>query len=157
MPTVVRLQPTMSYGYFPLIVLFLILVLSLVLKSVIKKKKRKEGLAHAEGNGSKVISPVPVTVQDRYIKELRKVLKDYNGNKRDERECYQLLSYYLRAFFKEYAGINVESKTLAEIRGLSTPKLEALIEEYYECEFAPDKTGDVEKIVEKTISEIRNW
>jgi len=155
MPTTVHLQGTVSYGVIVLWILFFILISPLIIRKV---NKRKAAKAEKEAKKQPIkIKKIPPSVKERYVGHLNKVLADYKDGKIDNRNGYQLLSFYLRAFFKEYSGVDLTKKTLAEIRQTSTPVLESLIEEYYECEFAPDADGDLEQSVKKTINRINNF
>lgn len=155
MPTVVKLQPTFSYGLVPLWVLFIVLISPLLLSM---REKRKEKRAMREQN---ILRPakqaVPPSVKRSYVNKLTWLGKEYKDGERDSRDCYQLLSVYIREFVKEYAGIDVTKKTLAEIRGQKLPELEKLIEEYYACEFAPDVSGNIELSIERTKMVINSW
>lgn len=153
MPTTVALQGTVAYGAIPLWILFFILISPLI-KKRINKKKAKKAVKEAP---KPAIKKVPLSVKEKYVVELNRMLEEYETKKRDEKESYQLLSHFLREFFHEYAGIDVTRKTLAEIRGINNPKLERLVEEFYACEFAPDVRGNIKASVERTIKEINNW
>jgi len=153
-PTTVTLQNTMSYGLIPLWILFLMLISPLLIKLKNKKKKKTEVKQEKKKTELK---PVPRPVKESYVNELHRLFNDYSKGRRDSRDCYQLLSVYIREFVNEYAGVDVTNKTLAEIRGVKIPKLEKLIEEYYACEFAPDVTGNIENAILRTIQTIKEW
>lgn len=154
MPTTIHLQGTVSYGFLPIFILFLILLSPLFIRRY--KKKHSKEKKKAEGSKA-VVKKLPPTVKEKYTQQLQGMLLDYKGGKRDKRDSYQLLSFFLREFFYEYAGIDVTRKTLAEIRGIKNSRLERLIEEFYACEFAPDADGDIELAIKRTIQSIENW
>ncbi|MDO4187348.1 MAG: hypothetical protein Q4D29_00015 [Lachnospiraceae bacterium] len=156
MPTTVNLQGTVSYGLIPIWILFIILI-SPLLKRIYEKKRRKKEEKKAMATAMPKVKKVPPSVKERYIEQLDGILLDYKEGKRDKRDSYQLLSFFLREFFNEYTGIDVTRKTLAEIRGVANPVLISLIEEFYACEFAPDADGDIEKSITNTIKKIKQW
>lgn len=75
----------------------------------------------------------------------------------EPRKGYQLLSRLVRNFVKEYANVDVTTKTLAEIRSMGFPVLTALVEEYYAPEFSLDEEGNVLESIDKTIKAIKSW
>ena len=153
MPTTISLQGTASYGVLILYILFFILISPLILRFIKKRKAKK--------NKKKKVTPqvkkIPPTIKERYEKQLLSIIDDYKSEKIDEREGYQLLSKFLREFFKEYAGVDVTTKTLAQIRGINNSRLEKLIEEFYEYEFSPDSNGDIVGAVKRTIQSVKHW
>lgn len=153
MPTTVELQGAMSHGLIPLWILFFVLISPLIIKY---RKRRLEKKAQ-KANKSTIIKPVPISVKESYVNKLRSIEREYRTGNRGEKECYQLLSKYIREFVKEYAGVDVTVKTLAEIRGLNIPKLERLISGYYKYEFSKDAVGDIEKAIDDTIEAVNFW
>lgn len=155
MPTTVHVQGAMSHGLIPLWILFFVLISPLIIR--LKKNRAEKKLKKSKHGKDISLRKVPLSVKENYVNRLVTLKKDYNDGKRDSRESYQLLSFYIREFIKEYAGIDATVRTLAEIRGMRIPKIEALIEEYYACEFSLDVTGDFDGSVRKTIDVIKNW
>lgn len=158
MPTSVSLQGNFIYGITPLVLLFLVLISPLIMKIKRKraeKRKRKEE-AKASVN-TNVYKPVPLSVKQQYVRKLKKIDADYKKGSVDLRNGYQLLSAIIRQFVLEYKGIDVSTKTLAEIRRMDIPDLERLMEEYYEPEFSADSTRHLEYSLEKTIEAIEKW
>lgn len=157
MPTTINLQGTVLYGAIPLWILFFILISPWIRKKIEKKRKRKAAKNEVDRQDNLSIKKVPLSVKERYVEQLNNILKEYKSGIRGEKDSYQLLSFFLREFFNEYVGIDVTKKTLAEIRGIHNSRLEKLIEEFYECEFAKDAKGDVESAIKRTIRSIENW
>lgn len=153
MPTSINLQAQFHYGIVPLIILFFILISPLIIK--IKKDSKNRKIKYVDKKTN--IVRVEESVKDTYVKRIKKIEKDYDNDEKHSRECFLRLSALIREFVKEYAGIDVTVKTLAEIRGVKIPTLEMLIEEYYGAEFAPDKKGDFISSAEKTIEAIKKW
>lgn len=154
MPTTVNLQGPFFNGALPLFIFFILLIMPLILKRIEKKRKLKE---EKKKKMQVNMKPVPLSVKEKYAKRLSDIRDDYTGGRRDSRDCYQLLSFIIREFVNEYIGIDVTKMTLAEIRGVKIKRLEKLIEEYYACEFAPDKEGDIEAAIKNTIRAIEEW
>ena len=152
MPTTISLQGTASYGVLILYILFFILISPLILRFIKKRKAKKK-----EAKVTPQVKKIPPTIKERYEKQLLSIIDDYKSEKIDEREGYQLLSKFLREFFKEYAGVDVTTKTLAQIRGINNSRLEKLIEEFYEYEFSPDSNGDIVGAVKRTIQSVKHW
>lgn len=155
MPTTIHLQGSVLYGTLPLWFLFCLLISPFIMKKI-EKRRRKKAKASEEPI-KPAVKKVPLSVKEKYTQQLNGMLLDYKTGKIDERDSYQLLSYFLREFFNEYAGIDVTRKTLAEIRGIHNLRLEELIEEFYACEFAPDAKGDIEGAIKRTLKSIENW
>lgn len=158
MPTSISLQGNFIYGITPLIILGLIVFSPLILKirnKRIEKRKRKEEAKTSVNQN--VYKPVPLSVKQAYVKKLKKIENDYKKSNIDSRNGYQLLSAIIRQFVLEYKGIDVSTKTLAEIKRMDIPDLEKLMEEYYEPEFSQDSKRHLEYSVEKTIEAIEKW
>ena len=155
MPTTISIQGSISYGLIPVWILGILLVLPFILNRI-KRKKKSKAPVETVTKKPEVIE-VPYSVKGDYVNQLEGILSDYRQGNRDSKDCYQLLSIKIRHFLKDYAGLDITTKTLAEIRGMHLTKIESMIEEIYDCEFAPDKNGDVEKAVMKTIENIKNW
>lgn len=159
MPTTVSLQGNFIYGITPLLILGLFLISPLILKIMRKRQaKRKNALEKAmKSVNTSEYKPVPLSVKQTYVRKLKQIDKDYKSNVIDSRNGYQLLSALIRQFLLEYKGIDVSTKTLAEIRKLGIKDLERLMEEYYEPEFSEESTRHLEYSIEKTIEAIEEW
>lgn len=155
MPTEIHLQNPIAYGILPLVILFIILVSPAFIKQW--KQKRAEAGQKGERGQTPKVKKVPLSAKQRYVNRIQRIESDYANGARTERECYIILSSEIREFVKEYAGIDVTSKTLAEIRGMKLKKLEALIEEYYVCEFSTESNGNVSDSVKRAIKVIEKW
>lgn len=154
MPTTVNLQPNFIGSAVPLLLLAILLISPLFIGK--KERKKQDNNINSE-ESRQTLKPVPPDVRKSYVNLLEKLRQDYISNNKTSKECYQALSSYIRVFVLEYAGIDVRSNTLAEIRAKNLPALEQLIEEYYACEFSPDVTGDVERAIKNTVEVIYRW
>lgn len=155
MPTTVELQGIMRHGLIPLWILFIVLISPLIIKY--RKKRQADKPSKAGNKVNPKLKPVPVSVKESYVNKLRSIEREYKTGNKSSKECYQLLSMYIRLFVKEYAGVDVTVKTLAEIRGMNIPKLERLISGYYKYEFSPDAEGDIDKAIDDTIEAVNFW
>lgn len=158
MPSSVSLQGNFIYGITPLLILGLILLSPVFLKirkNRIEKKKAAENIKKTANSNE--YKPVPLSVKQVYVRKLKKIDDEFRTGKISSRDGYQLLSAIIRDFLIEYKGIDVSTKTLAEIRGMNIPRLERLLEEYYEPEFSKESTRHLEYSVERTIEAIEEW
>lgn len=155
MPTTIAIQRTMSYGFLPVFILFLLVVSPLIINFYKKRKLRKQESLNSADEIK--INEVPLSVKEIYSNRLTQIKKDYNAGEIDSKEGYKALSIILREFILEYAGIDVTKKTLAEIKRANLPSVAKLIEEYYAAEFAPDQNGDLSDSIMKTKRVIHNW
>lgn len=159
MPTTVELQPNFFSGGFLLFLFALVLIAPLAYKLFKKIKARRELMRQkrmaraAELN----LKAVPKTMQERYTSKLKDLSKKIQKGHMEPRKGYQELSLLVRHFVKEYANVDMTTKTLAEIRSMGFPTLTALVEEYYAPEFSPDEEGDVLESINKTIKAIKSW
>ena len=158
MPTTIQLQGKIAYGLLPLWILFFILISPLIIKVINKRrlKKKAKNATQVVENTEPVI-PVSVSIRDSYVNKLETLRNEYKTGKRSDRDSFLLLSFYIRDFVLELTGIDITKKTLAEIRAHDLPEIIELIETYYAYEFAPDKTGDVDDAIDKTIQVIKTW
>ena len=158
MPTTIQLQGKIAYGLLPLWILFFILISPLIIKVINKRrlKKKAKNAAQVVENTEPVI-PVSVSIRDSYVNKLETLRNEYKTGKRSDRDSFLLLSFYIRDFVLELTGIDITKKTLAEIRAHDLPEIIELIETYYAYEFAPDKAGDVDDAIDKTIQVIKTW
>lgn len=158
MDSSVSMQPHLATGLAPAIICLLIVLSPFAIKLIRKIKSRKERSKQAV---QKLINVMPVRGRDKvkqdYIWRLTELRKALKRGGLTPRLCYQRLSVLLREFAKAYGGIETTTKTLTEIKSLQIPELTALIEEYYEPEFAPDTVGDADKAIERTIKVIQEW
>lgn len=159
MPTTVELQPDFFSGGFLLVLFALVLAAPIIYKIHQKNKARRElkRQQKLEAASKLRMKAVPKTMQERYESELKTLSKNIKKGTMEPRKGYQLLSRLVRNFVKEYANVDVTTKTLAEIRSMGFPVLTALVEEYYAPEFSLDEEGNVLESIDKTIKAIKSW
>lgn len=157
MQTNVTLQPMMSFMKQPLFISFLIGLFFLavfLLLQFCKRRKTKKVSTKAE-------KPVVVRNMDaakpRYIGKLNALSEKYKKGGCTTREAYLSMSNLIRSFVQEATGINVLNMSLSDVKALSMPSLEVLMEEYYSPEFSSDANGDVLQSIAKTIQAIAAW
>jgi len=156
MPTTIKLQ-----GQFiseaPVLFLLFLLLISPILFKIFNKLKNKKNMPQKKVEEQVATPTVTISVRDSYVNKIEKLRKDFQSGKRSDRETFGLLSFYIKEFVLEISGIDITKKTLAEIRAINIPEIEKLIEEYYAFEFAPDKLGDVNKSIDRTVKVIKTW
>lgn len=159
MPTTVTLQPDFFDPFFLILLLGLILLISGLVKFFRWNKERRaikkqQKMLQAQ---TMQMRAVPAQVKARYTDQLRQLGNRITVGSIPPRTGYQQMSLLVRTFVKEYANLDVTTKTLAEIRSMGLPELTALVEEYYAPEFSPDEIGDVQKSITVTIKAINKW
>ena len=159
MPTTVTLQPDFFDPFFLILLLGLILLISGLVKFFRWSKERRaikkqQKMLQAQ---TMQMRAVPAQVKARYTDQLRQLGNRITVGAIPLRTGYQQMSLLVRTFVKEYANLDVTTKTLAEIRSMGLPELTALVEEYYAPEFSPDEIGDVQKSITATIKAINKW
>ena len=75
----------------------------------------------------------------------------------ERRSAYQELSGLIRDFTHDVTGIKVQNYSLREIRRLGMPQLTALVQEYYEPEFARQSMADLRGSLFRTRKAIEQW
>ncbi len=161
METSVALQQPFEYSILVILPGIVLLVLSLVLfVRTVRNIKRRTGKNHVIPE----YRPAPYTqvidARNRAILQIRQIISDFQAGAITKRAGYQRLSLVIRSFVHDTTGINVEVRTLEEIKTLGMPGLNALIEEYYTPEFAEDERSDKSGLwtsCNKTIGVIESW
>ena len=70
---------------------------------------------------------------------------------------YQDLSGLIRDFVHDATGIKVQNYSLREIQKVGIPGLTALVQEYYEPEFARQSMADIRASMFRTRKAIELW
>lgn len=156
MHTTIHLQHNFSYGFLPVIISFIAVIIPIII-FISSKKKNNNVKKEEKTNIPQNSIPAVPDIKDRYIKKALEIEKDFNTGNTDVREGYQRLSMLIREFSSEYSGVDITKKTLAEIRAMSKYQVERLLEDYYENEFSKDPKGNLQKSIEKTIEVIKIW
>ncbi|MBR5336971.1 MAG: hypothetical protein IK152_03210 [Lachnospiraceae bacterium] len=161
METTVTLQAPFEYDLWVIILGIVLIALSLLLFvriiiSIRKREKKSRIIPEY-----KPATPMEVYgARDRAISRIQRIMDDFREKRITKREGYQKLSLVIRSFVHDTTGINVEVRTLEEIKTLGMPGLNALIEEYYMPEFAEDGKADNTGLwasCNKTIGVIQAW
>lgn len=157
MQTKVTLQPMMSFMKQPLIICFLLGLFFIAVFLLLQFCGRRK----APKAAAKAAAPVAARNMDaakpRYIGKLNALADKYKKGGCTAREAYLNMSNLIRSFVHEATGINVLNMSLSDVRKLSMPSLELLMEEYYSPEFSSDANGDVLQSIAKTIQAIAAW
>lgn len=153
MQTDVTLQPMMSFMKQPIIIILLLGLFFTALFFVLPLFRRKK-------KAKTVTKPVIRNMDDakpRYIGKLSILAGKYQSGACTTREAYLKMSDLIRSFVQEATGINALNMSLSDVRRMSMPALEKLMEEYYSPEFSSESKGDVLQSIDKTIKAIEAW
>ncbi|MBQ9871843.1 MAG: hypothetical protein IJM27_07915 [Eubacterium sp.] len=159
MQTSVELQDPMSYYLFWLIlaiiavaaVFFIQIFFRILLRDQLKRKREKE---------LKVKPPKkkPLSVLKwEYLQRLDRLERGIAAGSYTKRNAYQELSMLIRTFVTDATGIKVQNYSLQEIRRVGIPGLTALVQEYYEPEFARQSMADIRASLFRTRKAIELW
>ncbi len=159
MKTSVELQDPMSYYLVWLIVaivavaavLFIQIFFRILLKDQLRKKKEKT---------PKIRPPKkkPLSVLKwEYMQRLDHLERGIMAGSFTKRRAYQDLSMLIRSFVTDATGIKVQNYSLQEIRRVGIPGLTALVQEYYEPEFARQSMADIRASLFRTRKAIELW
>lgn len=156
----VRLNNPFSYARWPIVLLFIVLLISAVvflILWIVKKENAKKK------NAPKVVAPMPSLpptrgqVKMRYLQMVDQYEMDYQKGTLSQRDCYQNLSQCVRHFASDMSGRDVTKLTLTELGLIGMPEVKNLIEEYYEPEFAKESKADVEGAIARTKKVMEEW
>ncbi len=147
------------FAYLPAwVILGCALLFAGIVVWIVVRRKLRESLAAEKRQKVKKIRPEAMPrIKARYVGMLDKTAWDYNRGNIDKREAYQRMSRVIRLFVHRVTGLRVQHRTLSEIRELNIPMLTALVEEYYEPEFARDAQADANVSLDKTRRAIELW
>lgn len=159
MQTSVELQNPMSYYLFWLIlaivavaaVFFLQIFFRILLKDQLKRKREKKPKVHAPKR-----KPLSV-LKWEYLQRLEYLERGIMAGSYTKRAAYQELSMLIRTFVNDATGIKVQNYSLQEIRRVGIPGLTALVQEYYEPEFARQSMADIRASLFRTRKAIQLW
>ena len=147
------------FAYLPVwIILGLALVASALLAFFIARKKLKAALQDEKKLKVKKVRPEGLPrLKQKYVGMLDKITWEYHNGQINSREAYQRMSKVIRLFVHRATGVRVQNCTLSEIRALGMPQLSALVEEYYEPEFARNSAADAAYSIQNTRRTIELW
>lgn len=144
------LMPMFSYSLFP--ILLLIIIIGIMVFFLVKpKKKDKEPV---------IVKPPTKNlfeIKDRYLKKINNLEQEIIEEKIANRNAYIKLSMIIRHFIYEVTQIKVQNYSLQEIIKVNIPPLTALVEEYYNPEFAKESKGEIHNSLKKTREVIDKW
>ena len=160
MVTSVELQDPMSYYLFWLIlaivavaaVFFIQIFFRILLRDQLKKKREKRQPKVRPPKKK----PLPV-LKWEYLRRLDQLERGIYAGSYGQRTAYQELSMLIRTFVTDATGIKVQNYSLREIRRLGMPQLTALVQEYYEPEFARQSMADLRGSLFRTRKAIEQW
>lgn len=150
MQVTTELKPPFSYSFIYIIIFTILIILILFL---IKNKKRGK-------IQSNIIIPKHedlLTIKNKYLSKIQKLIDDYNNKSITSRKAYQSLSSIIRNFIYEATNIKVQNYTLKDISSINMPVLYELVSEYYDPEFAKFSKGDIISSIDRTRKVIEKW
>ncbi|MCR5804397.1 MAG: hypothetical protein K6G47_09030 [Clostridia bacterium] len=157
MRTGVGVQNPASYAIWPMIILIVVIlgIIGYSIYTYFRKKQKKK----APPKPIVVKTPPPnlYALKEKYIAELDNLSRDFINEKVSLRIGFQQMSSIIRHFVFEATGIQVQNYTLDEIRTVGLPRLDELVTEYYNPEFARMSKGDFVESMNKTKRVIEQW
>lgn len=150
-----------KYGYIILPVIIFILAVSFVCALILYLKYRPQHKKKRAVDGEKawrsLYDDEKYRLRMKYLQLLDALYYKVSYDKISNRQCYLMISRYVRQFVSEITGVKVSRCTLNDIRWMNMPMLAALIEELYEAEFSKSSLGDPYWAIEKTKRVIEVW
>ena len=159
MVTSVELQDPMKYYLVWLIIavvfvvgfIFAQIFFRILLKDQLRRKSRKKPKIRKVSK-----KPLPV-LKWEYLQRMNYLERNLTGGGVDRRTAYQELSGLIRDFVHDVTGVKVQNYSLREIRRIGLPQLTALVQEYYEPEFARQSMADLRGSLFRTRKAIEQW
>ncbi len=150
-----------KYGYIILPVIIFILAVSFVCALILylkyRPKNKKKQVVDGEKAWRALYDDEKYRLRMKYLQLLDALYYKVSYDKISNRQCYLMISRYVRQFVSEITGVKVSRCTLNDIRWMNMPMLAALIEELYEAEFSKSSLGDPYWAIEKTKRVIEVW
>lgn len=155
----VHLQEKYGYIILPLIIFILavLFVCALILYLKYRPKNKKKRVVDGEKAWRALYDDEKYRLRMKYLQLLDALYYKVSYDKISNRQCYLMISRYVRQFVSEITGVKVSRCTLNDIRWMNMPMLAALIEELYEAEFSKSSLGDPYWAIEKTKRVIEVW
>lgn len=155
----VHLQEKYGYIILPLIIFILAVsfVCALILYLKYRPKNKKKRVVDGEKAWRALYDDEKYRLRMKYLQLLDALYYKVSYDKISNRQCYLMISRYVRQFVSEITGVKVSRCTLNDIRWMNMPMLAALIEELYEAEFSKSSLGDPYWAIEKTKRVIEVW
>ena len=139
------------YAVYPLIIVFLLIVITIIVFLCLNIKRQK-----IDKSTSIVFIPKDInSIKNKYLNELDRLAN--NVNNLSKRKIYNKLSILIRKFTLEMTNIDVLKYTLNEIKTLKIDSLTELVTEYYEPEFSKESDANPIKSINKTKEIINKW
>lgn len=155
----VHLQEKYGYIILPLIIFILAVsfVCALILYLKYRPKNKKKRVVDGEKAWRALYDDEKYRLRIKYLQLLDALYYKVSYDRISNRQCYLMISRYVRQFVSEITGVKVSRCTLNDIRWMNMPMLAALIEELYEAEFSKSSLGDPYWAIEKTKRVIEVW
>lgn len=108
-------------------------------------------------------TPIPLpprrlpSVRAKYSALIEDIAAQYHRGEIDAREANQQLSVAVRGFTREVTGLSSDRMTLAELRTVGLPPLEAAVAFFYPAEFGLESSPQVGESVALAHQVVRAW
>lgn len=155
----VQLQEKYGYLILPAVIFILAVVFVCILILYLKYRLQHEKKRVVDGEKAwrALRDDEKYRLRMKYLELLDALYYKVSYDKISNRQCYLMISRYVRQFVSEITGVKVSRCTLNDIRWMNMPMLAALIEELYEAEFSKLSAGDPYWAIEKTKRVIEVW
>lgn len=149
-----ELSDMFSYSFLPIIIFIVLLLVVIIIFKIYKPHVKK---AKSIPKVAPLSHKDTLSIKNKYLLELDKLVEEVNNNSINTRKAYQKLSKLIRNYIFEATGIKVQNYTLAEIEKVNMPSLCELVREYYDPEFSFSSSGNVIESINKTRVVIEKW
>ena len=145
----INLNDPFYYAIYPLIIVILLFVITIIVLlcfNIKCKKRDKQTITITKDINS---------IKEKYLKELDNLSN--NINSLSKRKIYNKLSIIIRKFILEITNIDVLKYSLNEIKSININSLTELVTEYYEPEFSKESNANPITSINKTKEVISKW
>ncbi len=145
-----ELQPMFSYSLFPIFLVIILFIVTILLNKTLKRKELRKNIVIPKEKDL-------IQIKNNYLQKIQELITKVNNKEISNREAYQTLSNIIRNFIFESTNIKVQNYTLYEIKLINMPVLYELVSEYYDPEFACISRGNIINSINKTRTVIEKW
>ena len=159
MPVSVELQDPYSYSIWPIVIVTIVIIASLIalvaLHFVLKMRK---GPAKPKTAPAVVFKPKTIAdAQREYLAKIAVVEQQYKSNQMDVRTVHQELSAIIRMFVYDVTGVKAQNFSLNELKANNVNQISGLIEEFYAPEFAERTEKQTDDSIRDAREVIYKW
>lgn len=159
MPVSVELQDPYSYSIWPIVIVAIIIVASLVaivLLTILFKIRK--GPSKPKAPVTQIFKPKTLAdAQREYLAKIAYVEQQHKEGKMDVRTVHQELSAIVRMFVYDVTGVQAQNFSLNELKAYNINPISKLIEEFYAPEFAERTDKQTEDSIRDAREVIYKW